>query len=105
MADTADSKSADLTVVRVRLPPRAPESFGFDAALFGCASQHRPHDRGMRRPSTTRWAAMSTIGGMKRLVALAALVAFVVWRGRRLDEHDRQHGYGAYADVKPVSVD
>jgi hypothetical protein len=42
---------------------------------------------------------------MKRLVLVAALVAFVVWRGRRLDRHDRAHGYGAYADVKPVATD
>lgn len=46
---------------------------------------------------------MSTIGRMKRLVLLAAVVGFVVWRGRRLEEHDREHGYGAYADVRPVA--
>lgn len=40
---------------------------------------------------------------MKRLVFLAALVGFVVWRGRKLEDHDREHGYGAYADVKPVA--
>lgn len=46
---------------------------------------------------------MSTIDAMKRLVLLAALVGFVVWRGRRLEAHDREHGFGAYADFRPVS--
>ena len=93
MADTADSKSADLTVVRVRLPPRARERFEFvaDAA-------HRP-----TIATQPRGGRVSTIGRMKRLVLLAALVGFVVWRGRRLEAHDREHGYGAYADVRPVT--
>jgi hypothetical protein len=42
---------------------------------------------------------------MKRLLLLAAIVGFVVWRGRRLDQYDREHGFGAYADVKPVTTD
>ena len=40
---------------------------------------------------------------MSRLVFLAAIVAFVVWRGRRLDAYDRAHGFGPYADVIPVT--
>lgn len=48
---------------------------------------------------------MSTIGGMKRLLCLAAIIGFVVWRGRRLDQYDREHGLGAYANVKPVTDD
>ncbi len=42
---------------------------------------------------------------MKRLLLLAALVGFVVWRGRRLEQYDREHGFGAYADVRPVAKD
>ena len=40
---------------------------------------------------------------MRRLLLLAALVAFAVWRARKLDAHDRENGYGPYADVKPVT--
>ena len=40
---------------------------------------------------------------MRRLLLLAALVAFVVWRGRKLDSYDREHGFGPYAEVKPVT--
>ena len=39
---------------------------------------------------------------MKRLLLLTALVAFVVWRGRILERHDRTHHLGPYADVAPV---
>ena len=40
---------------------------------------------------------------MPRLLFLAAIVAFAVWRARRLDAYDRAHGFGPYADVVPVS--
>ncbi|WP_436795730.1 hypothetical protein [Actinospongicola halichondriae] len=40
---------------------------------------------------------------MKRLILLAAIVGFVVWRGRRLERYDRDHAHGAYARVVPVS--
>ncbi len=39
---------------------------------------------------------------MRRLLLLAALVAVVVWRNRRLTELDRIHGFGPYAKVIPV---
>ena len=39
---------------------------------------------------------------MRRLLLLAALVAFVTWRNRRLTELDRRHGFGPYAKVIPV---
>ena len=39
---------------------------------------------------------------MPRLVLLAAIIAFAVWRGKRLDAYDRAHGFGPYADVVPV---
>lgn len=42
---------------------------------------------------------------MPRLVLFAAVVAFLVWRGRKLNECDRTHGFGAYAKVVPVSDD
>lgn len=42
---------------------------------------------------------------MKRLLFFAGLMAFLVWRSRTLDAHDREHGYGAYADVAPITED
>ncbi len=39
---------------------------------------------------------------MRRLLLLAAVAAFVVWRNRRLTELDRIHGFGPYAKVIPV---
>ncbi len=45
----------------------------------------------------------STIALMKRLLLFAALVAFLVWRDRRLAAHDRAHGFGPYAEVTPVA--
>lgn len=44
-----------------------------------------------------------TIRGMRRLIILTTLVAFVVWRNKRITEHDRTHGFGAYARVVPVA--
>ncbi len=40
---------------------------------------------------------------MRRLLLLAALVAFVLWRNKKITEHDRAHGFGAYADVVHVN--
>ena len=82
--------------MRVRVPPRAREPFGFVAD-----APHRPVNVARPRASD----AVSTIGRMKRLVFLAALVGFVVWRGRRLEQYDREHGLGSYADVRPVVRD
>ena len=39
---------------------------------------------------------------MRRLLLLAAIIGFVVWRGRTLDRYDRTHGFGPYADVLPA---
>lgn len=39
---------------------------------------------------------------MRRLLVLAAIVGFVVWRGRTLDRYDRANGFGPYAEVAPV---
>ncbi len=40
---------------------------------------------------------------MRRLVLLAAVVAFVLWRNKQITEHDRAHGFGAFAAVVPVT--
>ena len=39
---------------------------------------------------------------MRRLLLLAAIIGFVVWRGRTLDRYDRANGFGPYADIAPV---
>lgn len=38
---------------------------------------------------------------MRRLLLLTALIAFLTWRARKLDESDRRNGFGAYAPVVP----
>ena len=38
---------------------------------------------------------------MRRLLLLALVVGLVL-RKRKLDAYDREHGFGAYAEVKPV---
>ena len=39
---------------------------------------------------------------MRRLLLLAAITGFVVWRARTLDRYDRAHGFGPYADLLPA---
>lgn len=39
---------------------------------------------------------------MRRVLMLGALIAFAVWRKQKLDAHDKAHGYGAYAPVRPI---
>ncbi len=45
-----------------------------------------------------------TIRGMRRLVLLAVLVGFALWRARTLDRYERAHGYGPYAPVRPADT-
>lgn len=42
---------------------------------------------------------------MRRVLVLAVIVGFAVWRSRQLDASDRQNGFGAYAPVMPVTTD
>lgn len=48
-----------------------------------------------------RSAAAIYAPAMRRLLLLTALIAFLTWRARRLDESDRRNGFGAYAPVIP----
>ena len=48
--------------------------------------------------------AVATIRDVRRLVILAILIGFVIWRGRTLDRYDRVHGYGPYAPVRPTDT-
>jgi uncharacterized membrane protein YhfC len=42
---------------------------------------------------------------MRRVLVLAAVIGFALWRARRFDESDRAQGFGAYAKVVPVTDD
>jgi len=39
----------------------------------------------------------------KALVLFVLFAAFMRWRHERFEAWDREHGYGAYAPVKPAS--
>lgn len=54
--------------------------------------------------AATRRPLWPTIRDVRRLVILAILIGFVIWRGRTLDRYDRVHGYGPYAPVRPTDT-
>ncbi len=102
MADTADSKSADLTVVRVRLPPRARQTFGLqdDRSAFGAfgTARHGPATSGGTQEGAGRPTAAKkirsqrsrrldpTAGAQPRIVQITAgtgPTAFLRARDRR----------------------